>query len=214
MYQDDNTYPSMDAENAQLTTGGSAGSEDRRQDIVLAAFQLIASKGVEGLRTRDVAARARMNIGTLYYYFSTKERLIQGVVDYIVQHIALVQEPGSTAPEQTPVDVLHQHLAHLTHMLTATPEIFRVMGELLLRSERDQAIYPILKKADDDWQQYLVKVFVAGIDRKYFRADLDPTLTAHSIMSFFKGAMLQLGLQADELERTVAQFEGWLLDRR
>ncbi|GCE08077.1 TetR/AcrR family transcriptional regulator [Dictyobacter aurantiacus] len=214
MYQDDNTYPHMDAENIQVTAAGNAGSEDRRQEIVLAAFGLIASKGVEGLRTRDVAAGAGMNIGTLYYYFSTKEKLIQGVVDYIVQHIAVVQDAGSEAAEKTPVEVLHQHLAHLTRMLIDTPEIFRVMGELILRSERDQAIYQILKQADDDWQQYLINVLVEGINQRLFRADLDPALTAHAMMSFFKGAMLQLCLQTEELERTVAQFEGWLLDRR
>ncbi|GHO87413.1 TetR/AcrR family transcriptional regulator [Dictyobacter formicarum] len=212
MYQDDNIYiPHMNVENLQVTTGVSAGSDDRRQDIVLAAFQLIASKGVEGLRTRDVAARAGMNIGTLYYYFSTKERLIQGVVDYIVQHIVVVQEPVSTVSVNTSVDVLHQHLANLTHKLIMTPEIFRVMGELLLRCERDQAIYPILKKTDDDWKQYLIDLLVEGIRQGYFRADLNPALTAHTIMSFFKGATLQLGMPHEELEQTVAQFERLLL---
>ncbi|GCE24313.1 TetR/AcrR family transcriptional regulator [Dictyobacter kobayashii] len=211
MHQDDNTHTHMNAENIQVPIGGSTGGDDRRQDIVMAAFQLIATKGVEGLRTRDVAARAGMNIGTLYYYFSTKERLIQGVVDYIVQHIVVVQEPVVALSVNTPVDVLHQHLVNLTHKLITTPEIFRVMGELLLRSERDQAIYPILKKTDDDWRQYLTNLLRDGIGQGLFRADLNPALAAHTIMSFFKGVSLQLGMLAEELEQTVEQFERWLL---
>ena len=58
--------------------------EQRRQDLVLAAFELLAEKGFEGLRTRDVAARAGVNIATLHYYFPTKEALIGGVVEHVM----------------------------------------------------------------------------------------------------------------------------------
>src|SRR6185437_3442673 len=40
----------------------------QRRELVLAAFNLIAEKGFEGLRTRDVAQRADLNIATLHYY--------------------------------------------------------------------------------------------------------------------------------------------------
>jgi AcrR family transcriptional regulator len=39
----------------------------RRQELVLAAFHQIAERGFEGLRTREVAAEARVNIATLHY---------------------------------------------------------------------------------------------------------------------------------------------------
>src|SRR5205823_12230072 len=54
--------------------------EDRRRALVLAAFGQIAERGFEGLRTREVAAEAGVNIATLHYYFPTKEALIRGVV--------------------------------------------------------------------------------------------------------------------------------------
>jgi len=56
-----------------------AHRDERRRSLVLAAYQLIAEKGFEQLRTRDVAARAGVNIATLHYYFASKEDLIPGV---------------------------------------------------------------------------------------------------------------------------------------
>ena len=47
---------------------------------MLAAYKRLAEAGFEGLRTRDVAADAGVNIATLHYYFPSKEALIRGVV--------------------------------------------------------------------------------------------------------------------------------------
>ncbi|TMG42173.1 MAG: helix-turn-helix transcriptional regulator, partial [Chloroflexi bacterium] len=50
--------------------------EDRHEALVQAAFNQIAERGFEGLRTREVAAEVGVNIATLHYYFPTKEALI------------------------------------------------------------------------------------------------------------------------------------------
>ena len=184
--------------------------ETRRQTLVLVAFHLMAEKGVEGLRIRDVAANAGMNIGTLYYYFPTKEGLIQSVVDYLVQHIVTIQAPVVQMFVKTPADALHQHFANLVYELSQTPDVFRVMDELLLRSQRDAAIYPILKQTDENWQSYLMTILEAGHTQGLFPVNLDPSLTALTIMSFFKGMPVQLGMFPGELEKMVDQLERWL----
>src|SRR6266480_4421461 len=52
--------------------------EGREQALVQAAFNQIAERGFEGLRTREVAAGVGLNIATLHYYFPTKEAPISG----------------------------------------------------------------------------------------------------------------------------------------
>src|SRR4029453_3050187 len=52
-------------------------SEPRLPAIAAAARSLIAERGFEGLRTRDIAERVGINVATLHYHVPTKERLIE-----------------------------------------------------------------------------------------------------------------------------------------
>ncbi len=54
----------------------SVPTADRRREIAAAARSLIAERGFEGLRTRDIAARVGINVATLHYHVPTKEALI------------------------------------------------------------------------------------------------------------------------------------------
>src|SRR5262245_45774947 len=58
-------------------------ADDRRKDLLEAAYALIAERGLEGLRTREIAARAGVNISTLHYYFGTKDALVVAVLEHV-----------------------------------------------------------------------------------------------------------------------------------
>lgn len=58
-------------------------ADDRRRQIVETAFDTIAEKGFEGLRTRDVAERVGINSATLHHYFPTKEALVEGIAEHL-----------------------------------------------------------------------------------------------------------------------------------
>lgn len=65
------TSQSIDAVAGRILREGTAPKtqgDQRRRSLVLAAYQLIAEGGFERLRTRDIAARAGVNIATLHYY--------------------------------------------------------------------------------------------------------------------------------------------------
>ncbi len=66
---------------------GLAAKGGRAEEVVQAAYSLIAEKGFEGLRTREVADRVGINSATLHYYFPTKEALIGAVVEYLMQEL-------------------------------------------------------------------------------------------------------------------------------
>jgi len=52
----------------------------RRQQLVQIAMDQIATEGFEGLRFQKIAQQAGINNATLFYYFPTKEALVQEVV--------------------------------------------------------------------------------------------------------------------------------------
>src|SRR5437870_4993220 len=109
--------------------------EGREQALVQAAFNQIAERGFEGLRTREVAAGVGLNIATLHYYFPTKEALIRGVVAHAMDRFR-----STLAPHGSPADQLRNHLRAVRKLLRDEPEVGAVMGELALRSARDPAM--------------------------------------------------------------------------
>ena len=67
---------------------------DERADraILSAALELMAEHGVDGLRTDDVADRARVGKATIYRRYRSKEELVAAAVGALVSEITVPHE--------------------------------------------------------------------------------------------------------------------------
>jgi AcrR family transcriptional regulator len=73
---------------------------ERRAQILDAAAQIFAHKGLAGTRTADIAAACKMSEGLLFHYFVRKEDIFVAVVEVALQAAAnpaqaVLQQPGS-----------------------------------------------------------------------------------------------------------------------
>lgn len=173
----------------ESTTPGTQG-EQRRQSLVEAAYHLIAEGGFEQLRTRDIAARAGVNIATLHYYFARKEDLIQAVVEYLLKQFMTAYLPDSPFTMQTPLAQIRGELAEMQALLQEKPEVFIVMFELTLRSLHDPLIHEHLQWLEHGWHAYLEGVLRQGQEQGLFRSDLDPSRGATWLILLLKGTVL------------------------
>jgi AcrR family transcriptional regulator len=186
--------------------------EERRRSLVEAAYHLIAEGGFEGLRTRNVAARASVNIATLHYYFPSKEDLIRGVVEYLLQQFMTAYLPGSPFEMKTPLEQLRGELAELQYLVQEKPTMFIVLDELILRSLHDPAIHEMIKWLDEGWHGYLEQVIRNGIEQGQFRSDLDPDHAATWLILSIKGTTLHYMTNpaAIDFDRIKTDIEHWL----
>ncbi len=60
--------------------------KDKREHIIEAALQLFAEKGFEGASIRDIAEKASVNVAMVNYYFGSKEKLFEKIVEYKSLH--------------------------------------------------------------------------------------------------------------------------------
>ena len=186
--------------------------DERRRSLVQAAYHLIAEGGFERLRTRDIAARAGVNIATLHYYFARKEDLIRSVVEYLLQQFMTAYLPGSPYEMRTPLEQIRGELAELQYLLQEKPDMFIVLDELVLRSLHDPAILHMIKWLDEGWHTYLEQVIRSGIEQGQFRAELDPGSAATWLILLTKGTTLHFMTNpgAVDFERIRAGVEHWL----
>ena len=188
------------------TVAGSARNhgEDRRRALVAAAFGQIAERGFEGLRTRDVAAEAGVNIATLHYYFPTKEALIRGVVKHAIGRFR-----STLAPHGSPDAQLANHLKAVRTLLRKEPEIAAVMGELALRSARDASLARIMRESNDAWHRTL-----RGLLHRSARAgDLPTALDSDEAAALIVATLTSMvlpSITSSRKDQAYRELERWL----
>ena len=195
---------------------GRMAAEDRRRQLVSIAIDLIAAKGFEGLRFQEVARRAGINNATLFYHFSTKEELIQGVMQHLGEEVRKTPAPSARKP-RTAIEELRFEFQGVGELLRKQPKLFLVMTEISLRALRDPAIGKVVRALDHLWRRHLMEVIRLGIHEGTFRSDIDVEGAAAALMAQIKGVGFHAmtgKLKRREAEQAVAeianQVQYWL----
>ncbi len=186
--------------------------DDRRRALVDAAYQVIAARGFEGLRTRAVAARARVNVATLHYYFSGKEALVRGVTEYITEQLRAAHAPVVGNRSGAALRRLRQELAGVSYYHAKRRELVAVMLELMQRAQRDPVLHRSLRRVLRRWRNVLRQIVTAGIREGTLRPDLDPEATATTVAALVAGLALIAG--RSDRTRARAEIERWLTSGR
>ena len=176
--------------------------EPRKDALVAAAYKVLATRGFEGLRTREVAAAVGVNIATLHYYFPHKEDLIRGVVGY-----AMGRFRGTLGGAGSAEDQLRAHFRGLRVLSRDEPELFAVMAELAIRGVRDASLRKIVGGTDDAWRATLRTLLGRAQDEGAVSADLDPEGMAAVIVATLKGTFMLPATEPENVERTFRQLE-------
>jgi AcrR family transcriptional regulator len=154
--------------------GGVAKSERTRQRILDAAARVLSVKGFAGTRLTDVADDAELQAPAIYYYFPSREDLIEEVMYCGINDMRRYLQDTLRAlpPDTTPMDKIMAAVeAHLRHELElsdyATASIRnsgQIPEHLRTRQKKEDAAYGRI------WQSLFADAIAAG----EIRADLDP----------------------------------------
>lgn len=152
---------------------------DRPEEILAAALQVFAERGLAGARMEDIASEAGISKGTLYLYFSSKEELFQETIREKVAR--LLEGLTSATPPGEPVQQLTRFIeaywAHLQRPRFA--DMYRlIMAELqkfpdLVRFYADEVSGRVIA--------LLAEIIRDGVDAGHFRSP-DPQVSSRMIV--------------------------------
>ena len=179
--------------------------KDRRGALVRAAYNQIAERGFEGLRTREVAREAGVNIATLHYYFPTKEKLIEGVVEHAMERFRT-----TLAPHGSPSDQLRNHLRSVKRLVQEEPQLGVVMGELALRSARDPGIARIMRETNEGWHRTVRGLLRRAVKEANLRPEIDSDEVAAMVVSTLRNLTLPMASSGARGDQALRQLERWL----
>lgn len=153
-------------------------SEARRGEIAAAASRLIVEKGMEGLRTREVAARVGINVATLHYHVPSREALLDLVIETMRKTFnGLYMQPAS--PESNGAQRLSQVVGEFRALMTERPDLLQLLDELDRYARVHPRLEETLRAMRVDWHLTYVSIFEQGKREGLFRETLDPVAAAH-----------------------------------
>ena len=128
--------------------------KDSKTRLLEVALKLFATKGFDGVSTREIAQKAKINISAITYYFGGKEELYAAVLEYI--KLTFKQDAAQIIKELN----YSKNLKDMTDKEART--IFhRVYGEVLNAAFKPKNMYMsmILAKESVNPSKTAIKVF-------------------------------------------------------
>jgi len=170
---------------------------NRRDTLVQAAFERLASHGFEGLRLRVIAEAAGIDHSTLHHYFPTRQHLIEAVVGFATSQFWSTIPATGTAETR-----LRAHLATQARMIGERPELFNVLRELDLRATRDPAVAAVVTSGEAAWRSSLIELLTG-------KPGVEPNAAADLIVATIKG----LSFNPDRANAVLSQLDTLLATR-
>jgi AcrR family transcriptional regulator len=175
-------------------------NDQRRNQLLQATFELIGEKGLEGLRTRDIVARAGVNISTLHYYFATKSDLIGAVIGHLRE---VFTSRDSATDSDVGTDPLLNHLLQGWRRIQTTPFLSATLQELLARAPRDAVAKEALTAIHAYWNDLVESLIKEGMAAGRLLSDIDASAASLVLTSFVMGARAQAAVSSKPFD-----FEG------
>ena len=178
--------------------------EERRIQIVEAAYEVMASKGYSNFTIEDIANTAGLSKGGVLHYFKTKEEIL---IHLLVQIYKILEDNIKKREEKyrTPERKIQGII--IAYIVTAkkNPSIYKVMIDFAARTTINDRIRDINNKIYELTYSEFKKVIDIGIEEGVFKK-VNSSDSAYAIASMITGLAFQWTfnntLQIDHMTRT------------
>jgi AcrR family transcriptional regulator len=165
--------------------------DNRRQQIVDAAYRCFARKGFHQTTMREIYAEAGLSAGAIYHYFTSKEEIIRSsfIFDYQRGLPMFRQAADDTDPLHAIARLLDFFYAGLESAAALGADRVNIQGwaEALVNP---QLLSP-LRESFQAFLDELRKVVQRGQAMRIIDPDLDPEAVGEVILSSYFGLYLQ-----------------------
>jgi len=196
----DSRVPSAGAGDARATLRDQR--DQRRAEILAAAWQLIAQRGYHAVRIADIARVCGTSSAAVHYYFPGKQDVLNEALRYCVE-----QAFARQSAELRRVEDGRERLLRLIDMQLPRPGLVRDEWSIWLQFWSEAALRVELRPVHNEfyarWRDTVVRIIARGQRQRLFRADVVPEEAALRFTALTDGVAIQLltGAPGMTLER-------------
>jgi TetR/AcrR family transcriptional regulator, cholesterol catabolism regulator len=185
-------------------------SAQTRRRILDAAAQLLSAKGYAGLRLTDVAAQAELQAPAIYYYYASRDDLIEevmwaGIAD-MREHVVAILDglPGDVSALDRLLAAVSAHLGHELEISDYTTAAIRNAGQVPPRIRKRQVLEE--QRYGEVWRRLINDMARSG----ELRADLDLYMAQMLVLGALNWAVEWWDPRRGSLETVVANAQSFV----
>ncbi len=163
-------------------------SEERKNQILDAAAAVFSRLGFHEARMDDIVRESGLSKGTLYWYFTSKDAIITGLMQRIFDlgMGGLRRLEGADGPVRERLLDYTRRLGDDFQRLSAVQSI---AFEFYAVAARHKAVRQFLKEYFKQYRATVARLIAQGIDRGEFRP-VDPNTVATTLAALYEGLVL------------------------
>lgn len=184
------------------------------EKLLQAAYELVAQVGLSGLRTRDIAERAGVNLATVHYCFASKNALLRALYEFILSQFRAESE-RLLEGKKTPGEKLRGRGEVYTHLLREMPKPLQVWKGFIGEAWINEDVRAIVRDHLANQRARLASLIEEARQANELPAFAvqDDTLAASLMMALYEGLLFQWvvdpdAFQIDDYIRAVDQLMG------
>jgi AcrR family transcriptional regulator len=167
------------------------------EKLLAAAYELVAEVGVAGLRTRDIAEHAGVNLAIFHYCFESKEAFLRALYDFIIAQFRSEAERFLTA--QSPVEQLKKQGEARAYFLREKPKPIQVWKGFIGEAWTNESVRAIIRDHLAE-QRLRLTTLITAARKEGVEVGLpieDPCLAASLMMALYDGLLFQWVVDPD-----------------
>jgi AcrR family transcriptional regulator len=180
---------------------GVGAADQRREQMLRAALEVIQERGFPDTRISDVAERAGTSPALVIYYFKTKDQLLTDAIRYSedtwyaagTRRMAAISTAAGRLEELVAMDCLPEADAE-------PPTSWVLWLDLWAQAARHAEVASVRQKSDERWRETICSLVLAGQEAGEF-GPVDVLDFADSLSALLDGLAIQIALDdpsADE----------------
>jgi AcrR family transcriptional regulator len=181
-------------------------ADQRREQMLHAALEVISERGYADARIADVAERAGVSPALVIYYFKTKDQLLTEAIRYYEDNF-YADGQRRMASLSTAAARLEEFVAMST-LSEEDPEpgsSWQLWLDFWAQAARNAEVAGVRQKSDERWRQVIASLVQEGQEAGEFR-DIDAANFAIYLSTLLDGLTIQIALE-DPVVDSLRAFE-------
>ena len=172
---------------------------DKKEHIILKAIELFAEGGFDNTSIRDISQKASVNVAMVNYYFGSKNKLFEAIIEYKSSYLKTRLEELLTDTTMNEMQKINVIIDEYASRILANPHFHRVLHQELLLNTRPE-VNELIRKLFTNSFQIIKKILEEGMNKQLFR-QIDPDLTISSLFGTINHYMQTSNLNRGKEEK-------------